>query len=84
MRLPFLLAVAACASTACLWPQTEECRRFVECQNAVDPDVDTSGFEPDGICWRNLSTSVRCTEMCAAALEALAELPDAPDACEQG
>lgn len=63
---------------------SEECQRYVACQEAYDPDVATTPYEDGGSCWGTLQTSQACTAQCLAALDALAQLPDAPAACVEG
>lgn len=81
MRSGLLLVGAVAWTSACAWPPSAECQAYVECRTAIDPDADVEGYEAGEACWRNASTSVRCTEMCRAALEALGKLPNAPPAC---
>ncbi len=69
-----VVAVAACGPS-------EVCKRYVACQKAVDPSVDTAPWEDGSACWTTLQNANACSEQCRVALDALAALDDAPAAC---
>lgn len=77
-------AAGALVAAAAACGPSEECRRYVECQQAYDPNVSTAPWDEGGSCWSTLQTSQRCTAQCIAALDALAQIPDAPAACVDG
>jgi hypothetical protein len=79
LRLAAGLVSALLAAVGC--GPSEECRRYVECQRAYDPDVSTAPYEDGGPCWSGLQTAQACTAQCTAALEAFAEISDAPAVC---
>jgi hypothetical protein len=78
------LAVLAAGSGGCALPQSEVCRAYVACQDAVDDSVDTGPWEEGGVCWDLPDTARRCDAQCRAALEALLDTPDPPSACLDG
>ena len=65
--------------------QTPACQRFVVCQLAIDArdrtQTDVGLFQPDGFCWQSSENAGACDATCQAALESLAEEPDAPAVC---
>lgn len=61
--------------------QTATCAQYVDCQAAIDPDVDTSAWQPDGACWALPSAARQCDAQCAEALEALRQTPSPPAVC---
>ncbi len=63
-------------AAGCAIPQSRECAEYVRCQTLVDDGVQVADYEPEGGCWRNVSTASRCTAQCRDALNALRELPD--------
>jgi hypothetical protein len=80
--LALVVAVLVAGTIAC--GPSEECRRYVECQNAVDPSVSTAAWDDGGSCWTTLQTAEACTAQCRAALDALADSPGAPAVCVEG
>jgi hypothetical protein len=59
-----------------------ECRAYVECQRAVDDDVDVAAWDEGGTCWQQSPrVAAECTAQCRVALDALRALPDAPPVC---
>lgn len=63
---------------------TETCKRYVQCQRAYDDQVTTSDYEEGGRCWENRQTAEFCEQICAAALSALAQVPNPPAVCIDG
>ena len=71
---------------ACACGPSQECRSYVQCQQAVDDgvggvDVDVSAYDEGGSCWALPQAARECTAICVQALAALRELPDPPAAC---
>lgn len=75
MTVLLVLALAAACGPS------DECRRYVACQKAFDPSVDTQPYDDGGSCWGALQTSLACTQQCSDALDALAQVPGAPPEC---
>jgi hypothetical protein len=74
-----LTSAAVLLTMAC--GPSQECRDYVQCQQAVDKEVDVTAWDEGGSCWDLPSTARACTAVCREALLALRELPDAPAAC---
>jgi len=74
-------AVGCVCVCGCGVGQTPDCARYVECQAAVDPAVDTAPWDEGGSCWTLPDTARHCDAQCRAALDALRDLPDPPAAC---
>jgi hypothetical protein len=72
---------------ACRVPQSDACKQYVECQDALNKDaakvkgVNVDKYRDDGDCWSLPQAAEECTDQCEVALEARSELPDAPKAC---
>lgn len=75
------LAASALVSGSCALPPAESCRSYIACQAAVDARVDTATYDEGGECWVLPDTARRCEAQCRAALEALVQTPDPPQAC---
>jgi hypothetical protein len=69
------------AWAGCSLPSSEACQRYVECQAAVDDSVDTTPWKEGGSCWKNPQTAAACDQQCEEALDALEQIPDAPEVC---
>lgn len=70
-----LVLLAACAPS-------QVCHDYVACQQAYDDRVDISAYQEGGACWgTTLATADACTAQCAAALDALTQVPAPPPAC---
>jgi len=77
-------ALSGGALSGCALPPAEACRAYVACQAAVDDSVDTGPWDEGGSCWTLPDTARRCEAQCRAALEALLDTPDPPQACLDG
>lgn len=74
---PFVIVSGGCG-------QTSECRAYVECQRAVDGDVDVAAWDDGGSCWQQSArVAAQCSAQCRAALDALRALPDPPPVCNE-
>ncbi|MDP2342094.1 MAG: hypothetical protein Q8O67_14145 [Deltaproteobacteria bacterium] len=62
---------------------SQECRSYVQCQQAIDASVDVAAYDDDGPCWALPQTARECTAICVEALAALRALPDPPAACDE-
>jgi hypothetical protein len=71
-----LLLLTACACV----PQSPECAQYVECQAAFDEamsiavdqgGVDTSRWQPGGVCWGSFPAAENCTADCIEAIDEL-------------
>jgi hypothetical protein len=60
---------------------SQECRDYVACQQAYDPNVDVKDYDERGVCWSLPSTARDCTAQCREALIALQQTPNAPSVC---
>lgn len=73
--LVLVLVLPACGPS-------QVCIDYVACQQAYDARVDVTAYQPGGACWdTTLSTANACSTQCAAALDALAQVPAPPEAC---
>jgi len=79
------VSALALGATACLLPQSDECRDYVACQELADTSVPVGVYREDGTCWTAPQTATECTRQCVAALaslkEALKDTPDVPEPC---
>ena len=76
----FGVAAFAAALTGCPG-QTPVCARYVECQAAIDPAVDTTPWQQEGSCWRLPESARSCDAQCDVALTALRQTPSPPPSC---
>jgi hypothetical protein len=77
-----VVAVATVHAAGC--GPSPECRAYVDCQRAVDDDVDVAAWDEGGSCWaQSARVAATCSAQCRAALDALRALPDAPSVCNE-
>ena len=82
MRLvAVVLAVLVVLAGGAACGPSDDCQRYVACQAAFDPSVDTTAYDVGGACWTTLQTENACTAQCKDALAAIAATPDPPAAC---
>ncbi len=81
MKLRLWPALVLVAGAAGCPAQTVTCEVYVACQQAIDADVDTRPWQPDGACWDLPSAARDCDAQCRVALDALHDTPSPPAAC---
>lgn len=76
-----LLVLAVLAAACGRLMQSEECKKYIACAEAVDPTVARSVnglYGPGGTCWAtNQATADACSMVCTRDREALFADPDA-------
>lgn len=84
MKRLVLGAVAALSLVAC-GGQSAECKKYIECANAVQAgsgDALASSYGPSGSCWTtSAAAATACTDACKAALSSLKAATNPPAAC---
>jgi hypothetical protein len=84
MKRLVLAAVAALSLVAC-GGQSAECKKYIECANAVSAgtgDALASTYGPSGTCWTTTAaTATACTDACKSALSSLKAATNPPAAC---
>jgi hypothetical protein len=75
-----LLAVLGCR------PQSAECKKYLECVAALDPESEKTleaRYGSEGTCWTSSDIdSVNCTNACKSGLVSVVGGGTAPDACK--
>jgi hypothetical protein len=61
--------------------QTDTCKSYVECQQAVDSTVDITDYKVDGACWAQPAVARTCDAQCTSALTAIQSTPNPPASC---
>lgn len=76
---PFCIcALVTLTTVACAVEQSDECRRYVACQQEYDEaaqtgPTDVADYETTGVCWASAENAATCTDRCNEALAALRE-----------
>ena len=85
MKRLVLGAIAALSLFAC-GGQSPECKRYIDCSNALQPgsgDQLNTLYGPTGNCWTSSATVANnCTDQCKAALATAKGGTNPPAACQ--
>jgi len=85
-RVVAALLVVAVLSACRPGEQAEECKKMIDCANALVPGSGDAAFGStygvDGTCWLTSGAASACTDACRTQLDRMASRPNAPAVCK--